>query len=182
MPRLDDSRPFIPVGFAVLTVSDTRTLAEDRSGDTLVARLTEAGHRLAGRGIVTDDMDEIRAAVTDFAADPAVDAVLTTGGTGFTGRDVTPEAIEPLFDKRMDGFSVVFHRISFDGIGTSTLQSRATAGLIGTTFVFCLPGSPGACRDAWDGILQYQFDYRYRPCNFVEIMPRLDEHLRRGGA
>lgn len=182
MPRLDDSRPFIPVGFAVLTVSDTRSLADDRSGDTLVARLTEAGHRLAARGIVTDDMDEIRAAVTDFAADPAVDAVLVTGGTGFTGRDVTPEAIEPLFDKRMDGFSVVFHRISFDVIGTSTLQSRATAGLIGTTFVFCLPGSPGACRDAWDGILKYQFDYRYRPCNFVEIMPRLDEHLRRGGA
>ncbi|MGH2342026.1 molybdenum cofactor biosynthesis protein B [Segnochrobactraceae bacterium EtOH-i3] len=182
MPRLDDSRPFIPMGIAVVTVSDTRTLADDKSGDTLVQRLTEAGHRLAGRAIVTDDVEAIRAAVTGFAADPGVDVVLTTGGTGFTGRDVTPEAIEPLFDKRMDGFSVVFHRISYDLIGTSTLQSRATAGLIGTTFVFCLPGSSGACRDAWDGILCHQLDYRYRPCNFVEIMPRLDEHLRRGGA
>ncbi len=182
MPRLDESRPFIPMSIAVITVSDTRTLADDKSGDTLVSRLTEAGHRLAGRMIVTDDVDEIRAAVTDFAADPEIDVVLTTGGTGFTGRDVTPEAIEPLFDKRMDGFSVIFHRISFDLIGTSTLQSRATAGLVGTTFVFCLPGSSGACRDAWDGILQYQLDYRYRPCNFVEIMPRLDEHMRRGGA
>lgn len=181
MPRLDESRPFIPVGFAVVTVSDTRTLADDKSGDTLVARITGAGHRLAGRTIVTDDAPAIRAAVTTFVADPTVDVVLTTGGTGFTGRDVTPEAIEPLFDKRMDGFSVVFHRISLDLIGTSTLQSRATAGLIGTTFVFCLPGSSGACKDAWDGILQYQFDYRYRPCNFVEIMPRLDEHLRRKG-
>jgi molybdenum cofactor biosynthesis protein B len=173
-------RPFVPVGIAVLTVSDTRSLADDRSGDTLAARITDAGHRLVERAVVTDDIEAIRARVRSWVG--AVDVVITTGGTGFTGRDVTPEALEPLFDKRMDGFSAVFHRISYDKIGTSTLQSRATAGLIGTTFVFCLPGSPGACRDAWDGILARQLDYRSRPCNFVEIMPRLDEHLKRGKA
>ena len=180
MHRLDDSRPFIPLSIAVLTVSDTRTLAQDKSGQALADRIAEAGHRLAARTIVTDDRDRIVDQVSAWAADPAIDIVITTGGTGFTGRDVTPESVEPLFDKRMDGFSQLFHQISFEKIGTSTIQSRATAGLVGTTFVFVLPGSPGACRDAWDGILKWQFDYRHMPCNFVEIMPRLDEHLRRG--
>lgn len=164
----------------MLTVSDTRTLADDRSGNTLAERIVQAGHRLAAREIVRDDADAIRQVVRGWVADPAVDVIITTGGTGFTGRDVTPDALEPLFDKRMDGFSAVFHRISYDKIGVSTIQSRATAGLIGTTFVFVLPGSPGACKDAWDGILKAQLDYRHMPCNFVEIMPRLDEHLKRG--
>ena len=172
-------RPFIALSIAVLTVSDSRTLEDDRSGDILATRLGEAGHRLAGRAIAPDDIAAIRAAVSSFIETDKADVVITTGGTGFTGRDVTPEALEPLFDKRMDGFSQVFHRISYDKIGTSTIQSRATAGLIGTTFVFCLPGSPGACKDGWDGILRDQLDYRHPPCNFVEIMPRLDEHLRR---
>ncbi|MEM8797513.1 MAG: molybdenum cofactor biosynthesis protein B [Pseudomonadota bacterium] len=179
MSRIDETRPFIPVGIAVLTVSDTRGLEDDRSGDTLVARIEAAGHKLSARAIVKDDVDAIRAQVQAWAEDETVDAVITTGGTGFTGRDVTPDALEPLFDKRMDGFSEVFHRISFDKIGTSTIQSRATAGLIQTTFVFALPGSTGACKDAWDGILKLQLDYRHMPCNFVEIMPRLDEHLKR---
>ncbi|MEX0408937.1 molybdenum cofactor biosynthesis protein B [Aquibium sp. LZ166] len=181
MERLDEIRPFIPVGVAVLTVSDTRTLDDDKSGRTLAERIADAGHRLADRRIVTDDAGKIAGIVMDWSRDPAIDVVITTGGTGFTGRDVTPEALEPLFQKRMDGFSEVFHRISYDKIGTSTIQSRATAGLINQTFVFVLPGSPGACRDAWDGILRAQLDYRHMPCNFVEIMPRLDEHLRRGG-
>ena len=180
MAGLDPSRSFLPLSIAVLTVSDTRSLADDRSGDTLAERLTRAGHRLADRAVVPDDVEGIRAKVRAWIADPAVDVVLTTGGTGFTGRDVTPEALEPLFEKRMDGFSAVFHRISYDKIGTSTLQSRATAGVAGATYIFVLPGSPGACKDAWDGILLPQLDYRHRPCNFVEIMPRLDEHLRRG--
>ncbi|MFH6783329.1 MULTISPECIES: molybdenum cofactor biosynthesis protein B [Methylobacterium] len=180
--RLDLARDFVPLGIAVLTVSDTRTSADDRSGDTLADRLTGAGHRLAARAIVPDEVEAIRAQVTAWAADPGVDVVITTGGTGFTGRDVTPEALEPLFEKRMDGFSAIFHRISYDKIGTSTLQSRATAGVVHATYVFVLPGSPGACRDAWDGILAAQLDYRHRPCNFVEIMPRLDEHLKRGAA
>lgn len=180
MSRIDETRPFIPVGIAVLTVSDTRTLADDKSGDTLAERIGGAGHRLAARAIVPDDRDAIQAQVRAWIADPAVDVVITTGGTGFTGRDVTPESVEPLFDKRMDGFSWVFHQISAAKIGTSTVQSRVTAGLAGRTYVFCLPGSPGACRDGWDGILALQLDYRHRPCNFVEIMPRLDEHLRRG--
>ena len=180
MAGIDSTRGFVPLGIAVITVSDTRSAADDRSGDTLVERLTGAGHRLARRAIVHDDRAAIEQAVRAGVDDAAVDVVLTTGGTGFTGRDVTPEAVEPLFDKRMQGFAAVFHRLSYDKIGTSTLQSRATAGLIGTTFVFVLPGSPGACRDAWDGILVHQLDYRYRPCNIVEIMPRLDEHLRRG--
>lgn len=179
---IDESLPFIPVRIAVLTVSDTRSLAQDRSGDTLVARLEAAGHTLADRAIVRDDVEEIRAVVRRWIADPGIDVVITTGGTGFTGRDVTPEAIEPLFEKRMEGFSAIFHRISYDKIGTSTLQSRATAGVAGATYLFVLPGSPGACKDAWDGILALQLDYRHRPCNFVEIMPRLDEHLRRGKA
>ncbi|MBX3529142.1 MAG: molybdenum cofactor biosynthesis protein B [Rhizobiaceae bacterium] len=180
MGKIDEARAFIPVGIAVLTVSDTRTMADDKSGQTLADRITDAGHQLAARAIAKDDAEEIRTVVKGWAADPTVDVVITTGGTGFTGRDVTPEALEPLFDKRMDGFSAVFHRISFDKIGVSTIQSRATAGLIGTTFVFVLPGSPGACKDAWDGIIKAQLDYRHMPCNFVEIMPRLDEHLKRG--
>jgi molybdenum cofactor biosynthesis protein B len=173
-------RAFIPLSIAVLTVSDTRSLDDDKSGATLLERLTAAGHHLADRAIVTDDVEAIRAKVLGWTADPGIDVVITTGGTGFTGRDVTPEALEPLFDKRMDGFSAVFHRVSFDKIGVSTIQSRATGGLIQQTFVFVLPGSPGACRDGWDLILAAQLDYRHRPCNFVEIMPRLDEHLRRG--
>ncbi len=177
---LDETRPFVPVGIAVLTVSDTRSLADDKSGATLAERIENAGHRLAARAIVRDDVEEIRAQLRRWIGDPAIDVVITTGGTGFTGRDVTPEAVEPLFEKRMDGFSEVFHRISYDKIGTSTIQSRATGGVAGATFIFCLPGSPGACRDAWDGILSLQLDYRHMPCNFVEIMPRLDEHLKRG--
>ena len=180
MARIDETRPFIPVGIAVLTVSDTRTLEEDKSGQTLADRVLEAGHRLAGREIVPDDVDAIRILVQRCSEDDAIDVIITTGGTGFTGRDVTPEAIEPLFEKRMDGFSEVFHRISYDKIGTSTIQSRATAGVVNATFVFVLPGSPGACRDGWDHILRAQLDYRHMPCNFVEIMPRLDEHLKRG--
>ena len=182
MARLDDTRPFIPVGIAVLTVSDTRTAADDRSGDTLVGRVEAAGHRLVARAIVTDDKKKIREQVEAWTKDDAIDVVITTGGTGFTGRDVTPEALEPLFEKRMDGFSEVFHRLSYDKIGTSTVQSRATGGVANATFIFVLPGSPGACKDAWDGILAAQLDYRHMPCNFVEIMPRLDEHLKRGKA
>ncbi|GES42504.1 molybdenum cofactor biosynthesis protein B [Rhizobium dioscoreae] len=180
MAALGNERSFIPVGIAVLTVSDTRTLADDKSGDTLVARIAEAGHRLAARAIVPDDKERIRAQVEAWTKDDAIDVVITTGGTGFTGRDVTPEALEPLFEKRMDGFSEVFHRISYDKIGTATIQSRATGGVVNATFIFVLPGSPGACKDAWDGILKAQLDYRHMPCNFVEIMPRLDEHLKRG--
>ncbi len=180
MSRIDETRPFVPVRFAVLTVSDTRDLSGDRSGDTLASRIEAAGHALIDRAIVRDEVDAIRRQVGSWADTDGIDAVITTGGTGFTGRDVTPDAVEPLFDKRMEGFSEVFHRISYDKIGTSTIQSRATAGLVGTTFVFVLPGSPGACKDAWDGILKLQFDYRHMPCNFVEIMPRLDEHLKRG--
>jgi len=180
MNRIDETRPFVAVGIAVLTVSDTRTSADDKSGDTLATRIAEAGHRLIDRGIVRDDRKAIYDRVRDWTLDPEIDVVITTGGTGFTGRDVTPEALEPLFEKRMDGFSEVFHRISYDKIGTSTIQSRATGGVANATFIFVLPGSPGACKDAWDGILKAQLDYRHMPCNFVEIMPRLDEHLKRG--
>jgi molybdenum cofactor biosynthesis protein B len=181
MASIDETKQFIPLNIAVLTVSDTRVLADDKSGQTLADRLTAAGHRLAAREIVTDDVEAIRAVIRGWIADAGIDVVITTGGTGFTGRDVTPEALEPIFEKRMDGFSEVFHRISFDKIGTSTIQSRATGGVVNATFVFVLPGSPGACKDAWDGIIKAQLDYRHMPCNFVEIMPRLDEHLRRGG-
>lgn len=174
-----NERHFIPVGIAVLTISDTRTLSEDKSGDTLQQRLSDAGHKLRDRAVAPDNIEAIRTIVTKWSKQPDIDVIITTGGTGFTGRDVTPEALEPLFEKRMDGFSAIFHRISYEKIGTSTIQSRAVAGLLNATFVFALPGSPGACRDAWDHILQYQLDYRHMPCNFVEIMPRLDEHLQR---
>ncbi len=180
MAGIDESLSFVALKIAVLTVSDTRSLADDKSGNTLVERIEKAGHTIADRAIVTDDVEAIQARMRSWIADPHVDVIISTGGTGFTGRDVTPEAVEPLFEKRMDGFSIVFHRISYDKIGTSTIQSRATAGVAGATYIFCLPGSPGACKDAWDGILAQQLDYRHRPCNFVEIMPRLDEHLKRG--
>lgn len=181
MPRLDESRPFIPVRIAVLTVSDTRSLEDDRSGTTLVDLIGEAGHELADRRIARDDVAQIRSCVQSWIADPAVDVVITTGGTGFTGRDVTPEAVRPLFEKEIDGFSTVFHIISFAKIETSTIQSRACGGLAGGTYIFCLPGSPGACKDGWNGILKWQLDNRHRPCNFVEIMPRLEEHRRGAG-
>jgi len=156
MSRIDETKTFIPVSIAVLTVSDTRSLDEDKSGRTLADRIESAGHKLADRQIVTDDIPAIQAQVKKWIEDKNIDVVITTGGTGFTGRDVTPDALEPLF------------------VGTSTIQSRATAGVAGATFIFCLPGSPGACKDGWDGILIKQLDYRHMPCNFVEIMPRLD--------
>lgn len=182
MPGIDESKKFVPLKIAVLTVSDTREFADDKSGSTLVERLEKAGHTLADRKIVRDEVDAIRAQVKAWIADKGVDVVITTGGTGFTGRDVTPEAVEPLFEKKMNGFSTLFLMVSYGKIGTSAIQTRATAGVTNATYVFCLPGSPGACKDAWDEILVHQLDYRYRPCNFVEILPRLDEHLRRAKA
>ncbi len=174
-----NEKPFVPVKFAVLTVSDSRVAADDKSGALLAERITAAGHVLADRTIVKDEVRAIRAKLRAWIKDKKIDAIVTTGGTGFTGRDVTPEAVEPLFEKRMDGFSIVFHRVSYEKIKSSTIQSRATAGVANSTYIFCLPGSPGACRDAWDEILVHQFDLRHKPCNFVEIMPRLDEHLKR---
>jgi molybdenum cofactor biosynthesis protein B len=182
MPGIDEKLTFIPLRIAVLTVSDTRVLADDKSGTTLAERIEKAGHAVAARAIVTDDVEKIQHQVKAWIADPAIDVVISTGGTGFTGRDVTPEALEPLFEKRMEGFATLFLMVSHAKIGTSAIQTRATAGVAGATYIFCLPGSPGACRDAWDEILVHQLDYRYRPCNFVEIMPRLDEHLKRGKA
>ena len=173
-------REFQPAGLAVITISDTRSTADDKSGDTLASRIEASGHRLASRQIVKDDIRQIRSAVRKLVKRGDVDVVITTGGTGLTGRDVTIEALRPLFDKEIEGFSVVFHMISFAKIKTSTMQSRATAGIIEGTYIFCLPGSPGACRDGWDEILLHQLDYRHHPCNFIEIMPRLEEHLRRG--
>jgi molybdenum cofactor biosynthesis protein B len=180
MPKIDESRPFIPVRIAVLTVSDTRGLTDDRSGDALAEMIRAAGHELADRAVVKDEVPQISAKVRAWISDPAIDVVITTGGTGFTGRDVTPEAVKPLFEKEVDGFSTVFHMISFQKVGTSTVQSRACAGLAHGTYIFCLPGSPGACKDAWNEILKWQLDNRHRPCNFVEIMPRLEEHRRKG--
>jgi molybdenum cofactor biosynthesis protein B len=173
---IDEAIAFVPVRIAVLTVSDTRDASNDTSGDTLAARITAAGHILAGRALVRDDVHRIRAVVQGWIDDPNVDAVISTGGTGLTGRDVTVEALQPLFEKEIDGFAAVFHRISFDKIGTSTLQSRACAGVTKGTYIFALPGSTGAVKDGWDGILKYQLDIRHKPCNFVEIMPRLEEH------
>jgi molybdenum cofactor biosynthesis protein B len=179
MAGIDETRQFIPLKIAVLTVSDTRLREDDTSGDILVERIAAAGHALVDRAMVPDDVAAIRGRVETWITDPEVDVVITTGGTGFTGRDVTPEAVEPLFEKKMEGFATLFLLVSFQKIGTSAIQTRATAGLARATYIFCLPGAPGACKDAWDGILLHQLDYRYRPCNFVEIMPRLDEHLRR---
>src|SRR5260370_1892924 len=182
MPGIDESKTFMPLKVAVLTVSDTRAFEDDKSGATLAERIEKAGHAVAARAIVTDDVEQIRAQVRAWIADAAIDVIITTGGTGFTGRDVTPEAVEPLFEKRMDGFSTLFLMVSYGKIGTSAIQTRATAGVAGATYIFCLPGSPGACRDAWADILVHQLDYRYRPCYFVEIMPRLAQHLRRAKA
>jgi molybdenum cofactor biosynthesis protein B len=173
--KIDESRSLIPVRVAVLTVSDTRDAESDTSGDILAGRVTGAGHELAARALVPDDRSAIRAKVLDWVASGEVDAIVTTGGTGITGRDVTPEALEPLFDKRIDGFSVVFHLVSYQSVGLSTLQSRATAGLIGGVFVFCLPGSNGAVKDGWDKVISAQLDSRHAPCNMVELMPRLNE-------
>jgi molybdopterin adenylyltransferase len=179
MTRIDDTRAFIPNRIAVLTVSDTRTPADDRSGDTLVERLTTAGHTLAARGILPDDRATIAARLRTWCADPAIDVILTTGGTGLTGRDVTVEAHRDVYEKEIEAFGTVFTIVSMQKIGTSAVQSRACGGVAQGTYLFALPGSPGACRDAWDEILQWQLDYRHRPCNFVEIFPRLTEHLRR---
>jgi molybdenum cofactor biosynthesis protein B len=179
MAGIDETRPFVPLKIAVLTVSDTRAPADDKSGTTLVERIRAAGHAVAERAIVKDEVEAIRARVKAWIEDAGIDVVITTGGTGFTGRDVTPEAVEPLFEKRMEGFATLFLLVSHAKIGTSAVQTRATAGVANATYIFCLPGSPGACKDAWDEILVHQLDYRYRPCNFVEILPRLDEHLRR---
>lgn len=181
MPEIDESRPFVPVNIAVLTVSDTRTEADDKSGQVLVERIREAGHRLAARKIVTDDKEKIVAQLKAWIADPGVDVVIATGGTGVTGRDVTPEAFNAVYEKEIEGFGELFRMLSYAKIKTSTMQSRATGGLAGGTFLFALPGSPGACKDGWDEILRYQLDYRYRPCNLVELMPRLKEHERRKG-
>ena len=175
----DDLKPFVPVRIAVLTVSDTRTAANDTSGDTLVDRLTGAGHSLAVRAIVPDDRATIARQLRQWIADPAIDVILTTGGTGLTGRDVTVEAHRDVYEKEIDAFATVFTIVSMQKIGTSAVQSRACAGVAGGTYLFALPGSPGACRDAWDQILAPQLDYRHLPCNFVEILPRLDEHRRR---
>jgi molybdenum cofactor biosynthesis protein B len=180
MPKIDETRPFIAVRIAVLTVSDTRGLADDKSGDTLAAMIVADGHQLAARSLVKDDIAAIRQTVQAWIADPGIDVVISTGGTGFTGRDVTLEAIKPLFEKEIEGFSTVFHMLSYEKVGTSTIQSRACGGVAQGTYIFCLPGSPGACKDAWNGILKFQLDNRHRPCNFVEIMPRLEEHRRKG--
>lgn len=179
MSRIDETLDFIAVRFAVLTVSDTRSLDDDRSGDTLVGRIEAAGHQVVARKIVTDDRDQIAEILRLWCDDPGVDAVLTTGGTGLTGRDVTVEAHRDVYEKEIEAFGTVFTHVSMAKIGTSAVQSRACGGVANGTYLFALPGSPGACKDAWDEILQRQFDYRHRPCNFVEIMPRLDEHLRR---
>ena len=173
--RIDEALPTVPVLVAVLTVSDTRDEESDTSGDLLAGRVTGAGHALAGRALVPDDRSKIRAQVIGWVASGEVDAVVTTGGTGLTGRDVTVEALEPLFDKRIDGFSAVFHLVSYQSVGLSTLQSRATAGIIGGVFVFCLPGSNGAVKDGWDKVISAQLDSRHMPCNMVELMPRLNE-------
>jgi molybdopterin adenylyltransferase len=176
---MTEPRAFIPLHIAVLTVSDTRTLADDKSGQTLQDRIVTAGHTVADRQIVKDDVAKIRGVVKAWCKRADIDVIISTGGTGLTGRDVTIEAIRPLFEKEIEGFGTLFHMISFPKIGTSTVQSRATAGVAKGKYIFCLPGSPGACKDAWDDILKYQLDYRHQPCNFVEIMPRLEEHQKR---
>lgn len=175
MTRIDESRPFIPVRIALLTVSDTRVQETDSSGDLLQKMAEEDGHEIADRQIAKDNIDDIRGITVPWIDNPQIDVIITTGGTGFTGRDRTPEAIKPLFEKEIEGFSVLFHMLSYEKVGTSTIQSRACAGLSKGTYIFCVPGSPGACKDAWTGILRFQLDNRHRPCNFVEIMPRLME-------
>ncbi|MBL6952254.1 MAG: molybdenum cofactor biosynthesis protein B [Alphaproteobacteria bacterium] len=177
MPGIDEKITFRPIKIAVLTVSDSRSLADDKSGDILVERLSKAGHELAGRAIVKDDVPAIIGQLKTWIADPAIEVVISTGGTGVTGRDVTPEAFAQVYEKEIAGFGEIFRQISFKLIGTSTIQSRATAGVAGGTYLFALPGSPGACRDGWDHILKDQLDIRFRPCNFAEMMPRLQEHL-----
>jgi molybdenum cofactor biosynthesis protein B len=179
MSRIDESKDFLAIRIAVLTVSDTRSMAEDRSGQVLVDRIEKAGHVLADRRILPDERAEIAAQLRAWIADPEVDVVISTGGTGLTGRDVTVEAHRDVYEKEIDAFGTVFTIVSMNKIGTSAVQSRATGGVAGGTYLFALPGSPGACKDAWDEILSYQLDYRHRPCNFVEILPRLDEHQRR---
>ena len=179
MSRIDETKDFIPVRIAVLTVSDTRSLDQDKSGQTLVDRIESAGHRVVDRKIIPDERHDIAQQLRTWIADSAVDVVISTGGTGLTGRDVTVEAHRDVYEKEIDAFSTVFTIISMQKIGTSAIQSRATGGVAGGTYLFALPGSPGACKDAWDEILVKQLDFRHRPCNFVEIMPRLDEHLRR---
>ena len=179
MPGIDESKEFIPVRFAVLTVSDTRSMEEDRSGRTLVERIEKAGHVVAARTILRDERAEIAAQLRQWCADPGIDAVISTGGTGLTGRDVTVEAHRDVYEKEIEAFATVFTIVSMNKIGTSAVQSRATGGVANGTYLFALPGSPGACKDAWDEILVHQFDYRHAPCNFVEILPRLDEHKRR---
>ena len=178
MSRINDQRPFLAVNIAILTVSDSRTSADDRSGDALAEMLTRDGHRLAARAIVKDEIPAIIGKLTQWIADPAIDVVISTGGTGVTGRDVTPEAFERVFEKKIDGFGELFRWISFQKVKTSTIQSRAVGGVAGGTYLFALPGSPGACRDGWEEILKWQLDNRHRPCNLVELMPRLQEHLR----
>ena len=177
MARLDETRPFLPVAIAVLTVSDTRTLETDTSGATLAERIIRAGHHLAERAIAKDEPDAIEAHLRRWIADPAVDVVITTGGTGITGRDVTPEAFDRVLEKRIEGFGELFRMLSYQKIGTSTIQSRAIGGVAGGTYLFALPGSTGAVKDGWDDILLWQLDNRHRPCNLVELMPRLQEHL-----
>ncbi|WP_339693797.1 molybdenum cofactor biosynthesis protein B [Celeribacter baekdonensis] len=179
MSRIDDSLEFIPIRIAVLTVSDTRGLDEDRSGAALVEMITEAGHILADRKIITDDRPLIRDQLRTWIDTPEVDVVISTGGTGLTGRDVTVEAHRDVYEKEIDAFGTVFTIVSMQKIGTSAVQSRATGGVAGGTYLFALPGSTGACKDAWNEILKWQLDYRHKPCNFVQILPRLDEHLRR---
>src|SRR4030081_3689762 len=178
MVRPDESRPFIPVNIAVLTVSDTRTSANDTSGDTLADRIVKAGHRVAVRAIEKDDTAAIEVLLRRWIADPSIDVVLTTGGTGITGRDVTPEAFDRVLEKRIEGFGELFRMLSFQKIGTSTMQSRALGGVANGTYLFALPGSTGAVKDAWDDILIWQLDARHRPCNLVELMPRLQEHIK----
>ena len=178
MPRLDETRPFLSVNIAVLTVSDTRSEADDTSGRTLAEMIAAAGHKVAAKRIVRDDRESIVRQLKEWIADPAIDVVISTGGTGVTGRDVTPEAFHSVYEKEIAGFGELFRWLSYDKVGTSTIQSRATAGVAGGTYLFALPGSPSACRDAWEGILVHQLDNRFRPCNFVELMPRLQEHLK----
>ncbi len=176
MAGIDTERQFVPVRIAILTMSDSRSLADDTSGAYLQRSIEEAGHVVADRKLVKDDKDAIRTIAESWIRDPSIDCVITTGGTGFTGRDVTPEAIKPLFEKEIEGFAILFHMLSYQKVGTSTIQSRACGGVARGTYIFCLPGSTGACKDAWEGILKFQLDMRHRPCNFVEIMPRLEEH------